>query len=500
MIQPTLLYNKEKDLELQKKLLWPDERLSLVDEDFFDALFEKNKDFIPPATDRQSRAEFVFYLLVQVGRRRPALFPVPDICLAAFNILTARHNLAENRLVCLDLGLLPTAVLASGWGAKVASPLSSQSHSWPEHFWPENLTDDRNIEGALVLGRDPVRLTEENPGLLKDMVKAAGGLVFCYWDFLGVNLHSHERLKWLECGILRTLVQFPRPSRQGVIYYPALIETGPGFKDSSSSPSKIRLADVRVLTPGPGGLSQAEVLRVATGEADGEKSLDVTLEQLASREEADFSPRRLLAAPQGIGEALLTKHAQVIRCQLPRTKPSLDKDENSYYCREISLSHLDDLTGFVKPAAGQPVKFKGFNPEAKEGKYLLQLHDILICFRGTEATIGRVGLVAERPKGHMVNGQSLCLIRAFKGFDPLWLYYYLRQDKVRLRILSRSSGSSMLTVNLEDLRRLTITQPGPTQSALVLQRHQILLGHLAEIRQHYGLVSAELKALGELVS
>ena len=497
MDQPALTtYNIELDLHLQKKLKWPGAQRSLSDEDFLDAVLDLNKELLPDSTD--NRAEFLFYLLVQAGRRRPGLFPVPDLCLAAFNILAARHNLAESRLVCLDLGLLPTAVLASGLGAKVAPPLSSGPKYWPDHFWPTVRTDDRNTKGALILGRDPVKLTESNPDILEDLAKAEGGIVFCFWDFLGVNLHSHMRLKWLH--LIRTLIQFPRPTRQGVIYYPALIETAPAQWQNLKDPPDIRLADVRESAPGPGGLSQAEVLRAALDQADGEKSLDLSPGQLAGREDADFTPRRLLAGPKGTGEVPLADRARLIRCQLPRLKPALNEDDRSYICREINLSHLDDVAGFVKPGAGQKIRFGYFDPQGREGQYLLQRHDILMCFRGTEATIGRVGLVTHQPEEPLISGQSLCVIRAFRDFDPIWLYYYLRREDVRRRVLSRSSGSNMLTVNLGELRELAIAQPGPTQSAVVAEKHQNLLSLVDEIRQLYDRAGMELKALNSSVT
>ena len=494
MEQPSLTYNKEMDQRLQKdkRLAWPDAQSSLSDEDFLDSVLFLNKKLLPGRFD--SRTEFIFYLLIQAGRRRPGLFPVPDLCLAAFNILAARHDLAASRLICLDLGLLPAAVLALGSGAKVAPPQSSASKlskPWADYLWPSSRTDDRNPEGALVLGRDPVSLTKNNPAILKDLARAKGGILFCFWDFLGVNIHSYLRLEWLAC--IRTLIQFPRPRRQGVTYYPALIEIGPdGGGDEQQN---IRLADVRESAPGPGGISQAEVLRIVLGQPDQKNSLDLLPGQLASREDVDFTPRRLLAGPLGTGEVPLANRARLLRCQLPRTKPAGNEDGRFFVCREINLAHLDDLTGFVRLGAGQQIGFEGFNPKGREGQYLLQRHDILMCFRGTEATIGRVGLVASRPEEPLVCGQSLCVIRAFTGFDPVWLYYYLRGERVRRRILSRSSGSNMLTVNLGDLRELAIAQPGPTQTAVVGEKHQNLLNLMDEIQKLYGRAGAELEAL-----
>jgi len=497
MTFPAAFYNLTFDRRLRDGLIWPDSKNSFSDEDFlkftlqenqslFDSLIEDEGLMVPEGwTIDKLRAEFFFYLLTQAGRRRPGLFPVPDLCLAAFNILEARHDLSKSRLVCLDLALLPVAVLATGWGAQIAPSLGS----WPKDLL--NITGDRNLEEALILASDPLKLTEDYPDLLDDLAKVKGGIIFCRWDFLGVTLHSLARLQWLGTGLIRSLVQLPRPSRQSAVYYPALVEIGP----SPLEAPLIRLADVRESSSGE--LSQAEVLEAVFDQADQRKSLDVTPEQLVKQEEKDFTPRRFLADPQGIGEVALSRCAKLLRCQARRSK--VKEETGSFACREIFLSQLDDITGFVQPGSAQLVKLQGFNQEGREKKYLLQQHDILMCYRGSEATIGRVGLMATKPEEPLITGQTLCIVRVFDG-DPIWLYYYLRQEKFRKLVLSRSSGSKMLTVNLEDLRKLAVVQPGPTQTAVVGQRHENILVIMDSMRQLAGQAHEELSALDRSVS
>jgi len=50
----------------------------------------------------------------------------------------------------------------------------------------------------------------------------------------------------------------------------------------------------------------------------------------------------------------------------------------------------------------------------------------------------------------------------------------------------------MLTVNLGDLRELAIAQPGPTQSAVVGQKHLKLLSLTTDIRKLYAEAETEL--------
>ena len=489
--------------KIWKKLSWPDSRLSLSDEDFLNAAVEKNKSILTELTNGRSWAEFddgflegpngfnsravlifisevLFYFLAQVGRRRPGLFPVPDINLAAFNILANRHDCIGKRLICLDLALLPVAVLAAGFGAQIVPP-PRLLDSWSSLLLSKALSDNRSMEGALVIGGDPLMLMERHSDLLEELAKIQGGLIFSHWDFLGVNLYSFQRSRWLEQGLLRTIIQLPLPRRQSARYYPALLEIGPGRPDPESGQTVIRLADVREQSSVLGNLSQSEVLDAVFQPPEEGKTLDITPNRLAMAEKGDFTPRRFLAGQQKNGEVPLGDCARLLRCHLPRERHDPEKDGSGLVCREISLSHLDDITGFVMPGAGHLARVQGLDPRGPEGKFLLRRHDILMCYRGTEATIGRVGLVVTAPDEPTICGQSIFVIRVVDG-DPVWLYYHFRLEQVRQRILSRCSGRSMLTVNIGEMRNLLVAKPDQSQSATINSRHEGLLTTMCEVK------------------
>jgi hypothetical protein len=503
-----------------KRLIWPDGKLSLSDEDFICSAVEANKEILPGLTEGRAwaevddgfleaatglegraagkfRAEVLFYFLAQIGRRRPGLFPVPDITLAAFNILAGRHNLWGDRVVCLDLALLPVAMLAAGWGAQVVPPSSPES--WPEALFSTALSDDKTLEGALVLGGDPLKLAEARPDLLNGLSRTQGGIIFCNWDFLGVNLYGFHRMIWLEQGIIRSIVQLPHPRRQSARYYPALVEIRPGRPYPGTAQTLVRLADVREKSSILGHLSQSEIMEAVFEPSEEGKSLDIAPARLANDESGDFTPRRFLTGRQGLGEVALGGCARLLRCHLSRArhdpkKKKEEEEEKGVVCREISLSHLDGLTGFTIPGTGQFVRVNGLDPRGHEGKFLLRRNDILMCYRGTEATIGRVGLVAFDFEEPSICGQSICVVRA-KGCDPVWLYYHLRSGQVRRRILGRCSGRSMLTVNIGDLRELPVGRPRPDQSVKVSERHERLLATVSEVRQSLDKARGEMEAL-----
>ena len=521
MSPPRIVYSKDMDrARVWKKLTWPDPRLSLSNDDFIKEVVMMNHKTLPALFDPRAwteiddgfleftvredawtaakfQAEVLFYFLSQMLRHRPGLFPVPDITLAVFNILSIRHELLKCRLLCLDLSLLPVAALAAAWGASIALPLAYKNEKWPRALFHSYLSLNKNCEGTIVIGSDPFKLIEDRPSLLNQLSSSKGGIIFCYWDFLGVNLYSYPRQKWLEAGIVRSLVQLPMPRRQSSRTYPALIEICPSRPDVSET--LIRLADVREKPSAVGPLSQSAVLHAVFSPPEKGTSLDIAPDLLAVKENGDFTPRRFLAAAEKAGEIKLGDCAQLIRCHLARARHDPEEREgDGLVCREISLSHLD-LAGFAMPGTGNLVRVHELNPQGPEGKFLLRKNDILICFRGTEATIGRVGLVADEPEEPTISGQSICLVRV-RDADPIWLYHYLRQNQVRRRILGRCSGKSMLTANLGDLRDFSVIKPSPKQIKTVTEKHESLLVAMKKVRQILDGANEDLEDLDALFS
>jgi hypothetical protein len=488
MSNPTRLYNSDLDKEFLKYWKLKPSQSSLSDEDLLDQALEQHQEVIKDQKDGVSRAEQLFYLLVHLGRYRRTLFPVPDVSLAMLNILAARHILHMSRIICLDFSLLPIAVLASGLGAKVAPPPSPNYNSWPNWLFPITRTNERDFAGGIILGRDPKKLTEDDPDFPSSISKAAGGLFFCLCDFLGVFHHHGIRNKWLEAGVLRTILQLPRPRRQTVSYYPAIIETG------DVQPGRIRLASIQDIGPGPGGLSQSEVLRVVFRPPDRRESLDVEPKDLLQADQSDFTPRRYLVRKEEPEDLPLSSFAKVIRCQFPRTRViSEGLDENSNICQEVILSDLDKRTGFFVEGQGQKVKFVA--PGRQLYKYFFKKNDILISNRSSEAHIGRVGFVAKEPSVFAICGLSVCIIRVFnEDVDPVWLYYYLRRDKVRRQILGYATGGRMLTVNIGDLGKLPIPRPEPHKVEVRNERHARILARMDVIINNYLEIEADVKS------
>jgi restriction endonuclease S subunit len=122
------------------------------------------------------------------------------------------------------------------------------------------------------------------------------------------------------------------------------------------------------------------------------------------------------------------------------------------------------------------------DPATKQSKYLIKTGDILFSFRGTGATLGRVGLVSkiDEMDGPAVAGMSLAIIRPH--VNGIWLYYWLSQGRIREYFLSMASGSQLIALNLSAVRTLVL--PTPTAAAIeaVHARHAEIVRLDAEMR------------------
>lgn len=440
-------------------------------------------------------AEYIYYTLMEYRRFAPGFFPVHDLCLFMGNMLAARlarHGVQPFTVSLLDWGLLPVAVLLAqdatpgprefllppgGLEAERAERIARHLNGrLPGSKWRVAETAHDVPAGAWLLAGDPLAHCTSDARFLERMAGIAGGAVLTSWDFLGVRIHSHTRSQWLATGLIDGIMQLPRPRRQSATAYPAVIALR-----AAAPGAPLRLAQVAAIQPGPGSLDQKGTLALFDGPPKPGASME--LEAAAPARDGLFSLAPAtwltppLAAPQG---RTLRAFALVLRCQLPRERleeaPAWYEEtveggelvhiwhdgfgeapDGQYIAREVSVSELDPMTGFVDEYRGNVVKVP-LNPLGRQGKYLLRPNDIIFAFRGTSLSVGKVGFV-EEVGAPAITGQSMCIIRALPDMDPVWLYYYLQREDVVGFIRSRASGSSLLTVNLESIRDIPVEFP-----------------------------------------
>lgn len=446
-------------------------------------------------------AKYFFYACTEAARHKPDICPVPDFCLLAFNVLESMEDMKGQEVVCFDTALLPVAILAASRGAhitltegeSVEALVTMLTNVLPSTIWNVRQQGSALPDGALVLGQHPAALLEqEGLGVLRS---ARGGVLFSYWDFLGVETQSHVREKWLKSGLLGGVIQLPRPRRQSAGYYPSMVMLGHG--------DGVRLAWYENKGVGAGAWDQQEALELLVGAEVEGTAVTVPAADLYIKGIPDLTPRYHLSrrrdAVPGGKTVCLGDVAHIIRCQLPRVRMDADEIEalqyepgvlaeqqggtmhdGSFVCREISLADLDPLTGFVMDS-GDVVRMAQLNPDGRQGKYLLRQGDIVMSFRGTEPSIGRVGLWVFDGTYPAISGQSLCIVRAF-GVDAIWLYYWLQRSVTRAAVVAKAVGSRMLTVNLADLRELPLLLPDNDDTERVYGKHKDIVSLQQEIR------------------
>lgn len=461
-----------------------------------------------------------YYTLMEYRSVAPGYFPVHDLCLLMANILATRvaaQAATPAPVTLLDWGLLPVAVLlaqalppagrefllppAPMEGESAQRLISHLERRLPGSRWRLGGDGQELPPGAWLLAKDPLAHCTADSRFLERLAGIGGGVLLSSWDFLGVRIHAHTRSQWLAAGLIGGVLQLPRPRRQSVTEYPAVLTLRP---PDASLP--LRLARVPSIQPGPGSLDQKATLALLDSAPRAGASMELDAAAPARDGLFTLAPATWLtpplSAPQG---RTLRAFAQVLRCQLPRERLAEalawrefvgiedgeaifewhdafgESSDGKYVAREISIGEFDPMTGFVDEYGGNPVKV-ALNPLGKQGKYLLQANDIVFAFRGTAQSVGKVGFVEELGQP-AITGQSLCIIRALPDMDPVWLYYYLQRKDVVNFIRSRASGSNLLTVNLESIRDIPVAFPYRWEIDEINQEHRKISENMVRVAQ-----------------
>lgn len=489
--------------------------------------------------------ELAYYFVMEKRIIPMPFFPVHDLCLLMANILAnAQTNNEKKELAVLNWELLPPALLLSSMNYRILLPHDSSSIELmdtlrlklPDQYFdwlPEQLPKD-----CTVLGTGPADHLDSNPNFFQWLNNAQSGVFFTGWDFLGMKIRAHARKKWLREGRLSFIFQLPRPRRQGYASYPVLLGFG------HENPHTIRLARIPDIGPGPGALDQTKALKLISGPPMRDASLD--LERLEPEKERGFNLTPALwlnkvNVPIISAGPTLENCAEIIRCQLPRkklhptwvkeVKPALDEPssqrkwllrrndeaenpnpleiqketaqpkygplpDGSWLLKEVSQANFDPLSSFLI-GEGSDVNLD-FRRYSSQDKYLLRKNDILFPFKGTGASIGKPGFVFEETRLPTVVSPAYVVIRPLQGVNPAWLFWYLQWPKTREAILARATGSGMLTINIEEIRKIPIQMPEDGELSFLMAKHQLVHNEMNAIREQRERMRRDLADLWSL--
>lgn len=176
----------------------------------------------------------------------------------------------------------------------------------------------------------------------------------------------------------------------------------------------------------------------------------------------------------------------VIRCQLPRQRTG--GAVGWVLCREVTQTDFELISGLVDDVSENV--WVEINPKGKQRKYLIQNGDVLFSFRGTESTLGQVGLYIGQDEEFAVCGQSLCILRP-KNVDVLWLYHFLRKYEIRKKLVTMALGNRLMTINLSSLRDISMEMPTDNEILMIHEKHTRIL----EIHEQMGRLKIELNSL-----
>lgn len=440
--------------------------------------------------------ERLYYSLMDYLPGLKSFFPVHDVALLMGNLLLRRFP-APEAINLLDWNLLPVIVaiadrLPRGTLVHVPREMPETGALAKELNQSLPMLEWTTLQGAgLLAGCTQGQDFKKTERLFENLETCQGGFLLGGWDFLGMGGTAHARRKLLAWGMIESVLQLPRPRRQGSTSFPAIIGI-------SCNPERktCRLARVPRWDAGPGALNQREAVELVAEAAKPGLSIDLPIAKFGMDGKYVLTPGAWLgeSGPDAEPRApTLRSFAQVLRNQAKRERickrgnPEfgiiMNPEDPRILVNEVVLEDRDPLTGFMD-ADWAAKSFIHLKKDSKLEKYFLQKGDIVLAFRGSLESLGTVGLMLDLSATvPTITGQSLCIIRPLPRIDPVWLYYYLQRPPIRQFLQTRANGKQLMTVNLEDIRDIPMEIPPPEEVGRINEEHGKIMRNMENIRR-----------------
>ncbi len=484
----------------------------------------------------------LFYILMTLRTRYPHFFPAPTLCLNLSYALNGELRRQEcSKISIKNMELLPVALIT----ANIASEIHIENidstalavKDFLTNFSLERSTIEWNFskkkikkEEYIALTQFPLPHTTIQKELFTELQNYSASIAFTSWNFLASQEHFQMRSFLAYQEIISQVIQLPLPTREGNKVYPAALVLHKeafilqmldlhslSYKYLSQLTEEVA-KELRDLLPDTEDITHAYRKQIfaqiinnepllndadsALNAAYKEKlkkhiSLFMAVQVLHEERSLKLSPLQHITWRNSPLQAKVTTKlgelAEVMRCQETRISIkdrhlSDDEYKETVYA-DITLKDIDSLTGMV--IFDNTDKVQMMLDESKKKKFVLQENDIVLAHKGSKATIGRVGFVEpsideksmvyfnSRP---CTPGTSLLIIRPHaEKIDPVWLFYYLSEKKMQDMILSKATGSSILSVNLKTVRELPIVLPTEKELEKENSLHRSIKSSLASI-------------------
>lgn len=486
--------------ELCNMLLEKNDAGNWDDFDQFCLFLEKKEELVLHCGEKMPLYELLFYAWQVASSHSGVSSPAPDLgCLMASLALSSMAYKKVNNILLGGINNISPALLLTDekdlrfWISTKEVP-DSKSANLIEHltrFVPHTtwriLEEGKEIrESFIYLGTTFKNLSQFPENFFDFSSYMTNGFVLAPTSELSVRRYTFYREKWVNSGLIRSILKMPPASGAWNRTHSTLFDLG------QNSSNMIRMAEYSGASPSVGKLKIDQCIELLESRICKPGATDVSLEELAYKGQYNLSPSFYLGAglqKKAKNGLTLRNKALILRSQAPRSKfdeasaqiESPQVDQSGIWARELSLQECDPLTGFVDESMGRPVQVP-FDRNSPDAKYFLQPNDIIFSFRGTEKSVGQTGFIYETD-GNSIAGLSMCIIRALPGMNPAWLYYYLRQPEVLAYIRSQAVGGTLVTVNTPILQDLPLVMPSDRELRNILDSHEEICRNSAIISE-----------------
>ncbi len=304
---------------------------------------------------------------------------------------------------------------------------------------------------------------------------------FTNWSFLSSTAASCYLLKnkVITSNTLETVIQFPAGVKPKIL--PALLVLNRTKKND-----KIQLINAKKWT-----YSQAQqfysvsyprpILNTLAGESSNKEmpappKEEVDVSQLLERQcDLRMKDKSYIVFDDNKSENL-GSCASLIRGQMiPQNFDLVDGDEYN----EVVLSDINEF-GFITSAS----RLLTHVPQLPRSRDMskLKVHDILIVTKGSLQSLGKIGLILDAQSNWFPN-QSFHLVRT-DALDPIWLYYFLRTQRVQHFFQTHSSGTSIPQIKIADLISINIPMPNSEELKKIHNYHSSLLKKMKKVMSY----------------
>ncbi len=495
-----------------------------------------------------SREIILFYILMALRYRYPQFFPAPSLCVLLSHALRGQMNKMDLRRISIkNIEMLPVVLLLAHDIRHIIVEEVDDLTKRLENFLVPNdnfersnwfffMNPDREPDfSSIALVQFPLPRTKNDKNYFGKLENYQANLLYTSWNFLASAEYKRMRHELYLKKCIESIIQLPLPKREGNKNYPAIIRMA---KDKSQS---IQMLDLHTFNQeclrkaytnleDDGLLKKSELLRDVesykqeiygniinnedfdwAGKGIFYQAYKAEYEQLTKIEIPheiirmdrfySLSPVKYITEERGRMQAsgnwcILSDVAEVLRCQEPRIAYEKDKelDAGQQVLKEISLKEIDSSTNIALFDEADSIVVKP--QDNRFDKFILQENDTVLAFKGSRTTLGKIAFIDLELNKSEVNkddendevpatcSSSLVIVRAKKNINPIWLFYQLQEKHAQEAIVSRATGSSVLSVNLNALREVPIAFPADNQELELLEYHAEIRKHMKEIVRH----------------